>query len=420
MFYSRSAHYNYEMAQNKISDQESPFAFEEVFFSRTDPRGVIESGNSVFQRVSEHPWENLLGKPHNLIRHPEMPKGVFHLFWETIKASQPIGAYVKNLSRTRKYYWVYALALPISGGYLSMRFKPSCPLLGIVEDEYKKLKTLEETQKLTPKASQEQLLEDLLGLGFTSYQDFMTKALMQELQSRQTHLGKPPLNVLIALQKLFLCGQKLQEIVERMRVAYRISALVPLNLEIKALRAGDNAKALGKISSMYQKVSEEVEKEMSGFNEVTSMVVKQVQEIQYSVCALILQAEVLTFFSHETNAGPINTANEILLLKDLETSALKQVGLNLKSIEEVILTFELKIAGLRNQSLSLEIIRLTGKIEASHIKDTYVEFQSLIDELSTFRNCLITALSEIEEIHGDLIFLTSRIKEQVQTLKVDR
>jgi len=51
----------------------------ELFFSRTNSNGVIRSGNDVFQRISGYPWDALLGAPHNIIRHPDMPEGVFSL-----------------------------------------------------------------------------------------------------------------------------------------------------------------------------------------------------------------------------------------------------------------------------------------------------------------------------------------------------
>ena len=58
-------------------DQESSFGFDELFFSRTSKSGIILSGNAVFQRVSHYSWDELIDKPHNIIRHPDMPRGVF-------------------------------------------------------------------------------------------------------------------------------------------------------------------------------------------------------------------------------------------------------------------------------------------------------------------------------------------------------
>ena len=120
-------------------DEEVPFIFDELFFSRTDGRGVILAGNSVFQRVSHYSWNELIKKPHNVIRHPDMPKGVFWLLWDTIKRGDPVGAYVKNRAKDGRYYWVFAIITPVEGGYLSVRLKPSSDLFAVVAQEYKSL-----------------------------------------------------------------------------------------------------------------------------------------------------------------------------------------------------------------------------------------------------------------------------------------
>lgn len=63
---------------------EVAFGDDEVFFSRTDPAGIIQDGNSVFQRVSGYAWAELAGKPHKIIRHPGTPRAVFRLLWREI------------------------------------------------------------------------------------------------------------------------------------------------------------------------------------------------------------------------------------------------------------------------------------------------------------------------------------------------
>ena len=77
-------------------DQEVQFAIDEMLISRTDKTGIIQSGNDVFVRCSGYDREKLIGSPHNIIRHPDMPKCIFKLLWDTIKIDKPIMAYVKN------------------------------------------------------------------------------------------------------------------------------------------------------------------------------------------------------------------------------------------------------------------------------------------------------------------------------------
>lgn len=74
----------------------SDFLFDELFFSRTDKKGIIQSGNSVFQRISEFEWDEILNRPHRVVRHPHMPRGIFHLMWNEILSDHMIGAKIET------------------------------------------------------------------------------------------------------------------------------------------------------------------------------------------------------------------------------------------------------------------------------------------------------------------------------------
>ena len=100
---------------------------DEIFFSTTDAKGIIERSNDVFVRLSHFERDELAGAPHNLIRHPEMPGGAFHAMWATLKAGSPFAAYVRNLAANGSEYDVFATVTPLrSGGYLSVRTRPVC------------------------------------------------------------------------------------------------------------------------------------------------------------------------------------------------------------------------------------------------------------------------------------------------------
>ncbi len=74
--------------------------------SKTDAKGIITYGNEYFVEISGYSEAELIGKPHNLIRHPDMPKVIFKLMWERIQNDQPIMALVKNMAKDGRYYWV--------------------------------------------------------------------------------------------------------------------------------------------------------------------------------------------------------------------------------------------------------------------------------------------------------------------------
>jgi PAS domain S-box-containing protein len=74
--------------------------------SKTDAKGIIEYGNDYFVEISGYSEAELIGKPHSIIRHPDMPKVVFKMMWDRINKGENIMAIVKNLAKDGSYYWV--------------------------------------------------------------------------------------------------------------------------------------------------------------------------------------------------------------------------------------------------------------------------------------------------------------------------
>ncbi len=90
------------------------FEFEgRVIVSETDPKGVITFANRQFCQISGYESDELIGKPHNIIRHPDMPKAAFEQMWRTIKSGAMWQGYVKNLRKDGRYYWVDTEVSPI-------------------------------------------------------------------------------------------------------------------------------------------------------------------------------------------------------------------------------------------------------------------------------------------------------------------
>ena len=115
----------------KVLDEE--VTFEDVgvknrpIISKTDLKGIITFVNTPFCKLAGYSKEELIGKPHNIIRHPDMPKSVFKELWDTIEKNQTWRGFVKNLRKDGKYYWVEAYIEPIFDdngkkiGYISAR-----------------------------------------------------------------------------------------------------------------------------------------------------------------------------------------------------------------------------------------------------------------------------------------------------------
>lgn len=113
-----------------VVDEEVPYPDGKLIVSCTDPQGMITHANQAFIDMSGFTREELMGQPHCILRHPDMPAAAFQDLWETLNRRQKWQGYVKNLRKDGRYYWVFATAIPNvrSGrvvGYTSVRRKPS-------------------------------------------------------------------------------------------------------------------------------------------------------------------------------------------------------------------------------------------------------------------------------------------------------
>jgi len=118
-----------------LTNVERFFDDDEIIVSKTDLKGHITYANNVFLRVAGMTEQETLGQPHNVIRHPDMPRCVFKLLWDTLGAGKEIFAYVINRAKNGDHYWVLAHVTPsydASGnvtGYHSNRRVPDRSVL---------------------------------------------------------------------------------------------------------------------------------------------------------------------------------------------------------------------------------------------------------------------------------------------------
>lgn len=88
------------------------FSDDEIIVSKTDLKGHITYANETFLSISGYTEKEILGQPHNVFRHPDMPRCVFKLLWDTLQSREEIFAYVKNMAKNGDHYWVFAHVTP--------------------------------------------------------------------------------------------------------------------------------------------------------------------------------------------------------------------------------------------------------------------------------------------------------------------
>ena len=160
-----------------LTGKERTFSPDEFIVSKTNTKGIITYANDVFLRIADYTIDEVIGKPHNLIRHPHMPRCVFKLLWQRITSGNEIFAYVVNRTKHGDHYWVLAHVTPsfdAAGniiGYHSNRRSPKPETTAKVEPLYKQLRAMED-DAATPQVGVEasmKALQDFIGQNGGNY-----------------------------------------------------------------------------------------------------------------------------------------------------------------------------------------------------------------------------------------------------------
>lgn len=158
---------------------ERRFGAEEIIVTKSDLKGRILYANEVFLRVAGYSEEEVIGRPHSILRHPDMPVAVFQLFWNRITAGDEVFALVNNLARDGANYWVFAHVTPTFDdagrivGYHSNRRQPDPSVIAAVVPLYRQVRALELRAhgQVTPESSA--LLAELTTAAHASYDEYV-------------------------------------------------------------------------------------------------------------------------------------------------------------------------------------------------------------------------------------------------------
>lgn len=176
------------MAQTIIPIQrETVLKEHELIISKTDPKGKISYTNRTFMEISQFSEPELLGVQHNIIRHPDMPRGVFKMLWENLQDGKEFFGYIKNICKDGGFYWVLANVTPdydAEGellGYYSVRRRPSLEAIAVVTPIYQRM--LEIENQYRPKEALEKsvrFLNQHLEQQELTYNQFIYQLMQQE------------------------------------------------------------------------------------------------------------------------------------------------------------------------------------------------------------------------------------------------
>lgn len=153
----------------QLTGVERTFPESEIIVTKTDIKGRIVYANDIFLDITGFTEKKVLGQPHNFLRHPEMPRCIFKLLWDTIQGGEELFAYVINRTKSGDHYWVNAHVTPSLDsqgqviGYHSNRRVSTKSALDVIKPLYKSLVTAE-TQSSDRKQGLAASFQMLLGI----------------------------------------------------------------------------------------------------------------------------------------------------------------------------------------------------------------------------------------------------------------
>ncbi|MCA9272918.1 MAG: hypothetical protein KDA31_07735 [Phycisphaerales bacterium] len=457
------------MARTKIQaiDVEVPFRIQDLIFSTTDKKGFIRSTNDVFLTMARYSLKDVLGKPHNIVRHPDMPRCVFHLYWEYIQRGDAIGAYVTNIASDGAYYRVYTLATPLQDGYLAIRFKTTSKYQKIVSDLYKQLCAFE-TETIAKgvsnteciQASLDVLNEKLRGLGFANYNAFMIATLEEEMRLRDEAMKREqaasvwndvvaeplPADVSVtgvmsravshltranavasslfeSVGSLLSLQDKLNQNAHAITSVSQMFEMSSINVSLEASRIGTQARCLSVIANHLGESSQKVCEIADSMREQIDTTSGALGAAVFCLAAMRLQVETMLDFCRKnlTRGSGADDDSQTKLLADfprqhvratlidlLDAIAVQQATL-MPTMEDLIKNLRRldgDFTSVKRSMLTLRFAQLGGKIESSRISNDSA-IASLVDSIG---KDIIGTVGQISELESDLTTVATDIR----------
>ncbi len=426
-------------------DVESIFNENEMFFSATDLKGIILSGNDVFIRVSKYTLDEMIGKPHNIVRHPDMPRIIFKLLWDYIQSGKPIVAYVKNMAKDGSYYWVLATVFPVfdkEGNiikYLSIRIKPTTEYFKHIKALYSEVLNIE--KKYGMDRALEFLLDKLNSLGFKDYDDFMIKAFISELKEKMPYLKdtshteeRPELqSLLFQIYKMIEIFQETDQIMN-MFSDYRnilgsnaksISSftedirIIALNASVESLRLGSSGIVFSVLSQEMRKSAENSARYINLINETIEKASMFIRDIIFNLGMTNLQILMVKDLIINSSTITNSFEKDIMDFKHILSTSLSNLRRNKTMLNDLTSQLE-KITSYIEKVLSLfeklEFLHVNGKIESAHLDELKfnIIFNQVKELVTKSQQSIIEIIKPTEKIQKSIVSFKSKTS-QIET-----
>ena len=384
----------------------------DLLTSRTDKVGAILSASEAFERISGYDWEDLKNAPHSLVRHPDMPKGVFWMIWNTLQRKKPLGVFLKNRAKSGSFYWVFAYLVPLGDGYLSISVKPANHAIEKISDEYAALLKLETETGLSAEQSAEHLLGRIQNLGFSTYDHFVASLAFEQIRARNKDLHRSDLDRIEKLATITTDWSKVRSQCNRIKESHKQISNTPTNLRVQAAHLNDKGNPLSVIATNFTTLAVEIEDVMKGFLSQASEVEAQLNESAFGVCLEALMQDVVSMLqSEETERAGIDWQTESMFVDAERNVANDKTYQALTAARHEINTFSDLLDETARIMSGLAVAKVMCEIENAYVgAGSSSGVTGIISQLDQFqsvaRDCLF-----------DIRFNLTQISQSIKTVQ---
>ncbi len=378
------------------ADANARFNLADLLFSRTDDRGIIRTGNAAFQEISVYSWEALEGAPHKIVRHPDMPKGVFFLLWRALQAKQPIGGYVQNMAEDGVPYWVFATMLPMEDSYISVRMKPTGSTLEKLLPLYERLRREEVAGNLSAEDSAAQIEAFVEELGFSDYTEFVAFSLREEAAARNEGLNRPVNMAADKLAEMFAAVRQLETHARKVETTFRQTHQIPYNMRLQAGRLEGSDGPISVISSNHRQMTQTLEENLSRFSRDSAVGAESIRAAMFKTCTSSLLEELYKLYSAENDQVPGNKEFELESLHKLSTTYTEDSLQEIRSLLDKVRRFGGQCRDMQRMMSGLELTRIMCKIERSKFDGEHAGLDEIVNRLADAQTSLGENFDEIQ------------------------
>lgn len=371
------------------------FQLKTILYSRSDPQGNVTAGNANFQAVSGYSWDKLFSAPHKLLRHDATPQGIFHMLWSTLQDDKPLGGYFLNRAEDGSTYWVFATVIPVTGGYVSIRLKPSCGLLDKLIPVYEDLRTQERNKTMTPQQSADRIDAAVQDLGYKSYSEFMSFALRDEMMARNSSLDRGIVPIWDMLSDIYAEIARLEQRAHDIGATFRKTHQIPYNMRLQAGRLETSDGPISVISSNHRQMTQTLEQHLGRFIANSRVGADAVRGALFKSCVGCLVDDVLASGDGGAEFLGDDPSKERGFLSDLQATCQEAVAQDVAALSDNVRNFASQSRDIRRMMSGLELTRIMCKIERSKFKGDLDGLDEIVRRLEDAQNALSVSFDEI-------------------------